>query len=57
MPIQQQQTQAPDPNAIGMAAGGAMSGAAMGQMFAPGGAGAMTGALIGGGMGLLGGLL
>ena len=57
LPTQQQQTQAPDPSAIGMAAGGAMSGAAMGHMFAPGGAGAMTGALIGGGMGLLGGLL
>ncbi len=55
LPTQQQTTQAPPPNPMGMAAGGAMSGAAMGSMLGP--HGAMTGALIGGGMGLLGGLL
>ena len=55
LPTQQQTTQAPSPNAFGMAAGGAMSGAAMGSMFGPGGAG--MGAMIGGGFGLLGGLL
>ena len=54
LPTQQQTTQAPPPNPIGMAAGGAMSGAALGSMF-PMGAG--MGAMIGGGMGLLGGLL
>ena len=37
-----------------MAAGGAMTGGALGQMF---GANPLTGALIGGGFGLLGGLL
>ena len=47
--------QAPRPNPLGMAAGGAMSGAAMGSMFP--GIGTATGAIIGGGMGLLGGLL
>ena len=47
------QTQ-PRANPLGMAAGGAMSGAALGSMF-PGMTG--MGALIGGGMGLLGGLL
>ena len=56
LPTQQQTTQAPPPNPIGMAAGGAMSGAAMGSMF-PGAIGTGMGALIGGGMGLLGGLL
>ena len=54
LPTQQQITQAPPPNLMGMAAGGAMSGAALGSMF-PMGAG--MGAMIGGGMGLLGGLL
>ena len=43
----------PRANPLGMAAGGAMSGAAMGNMFGMTG----MGALIGGGMGLLGGLL
>jgi len=52
----QQNTQ-PAPNSLGMAAGGAMSGAAMGNMFAPGGSGAMMGAAVGGLGGLLGGLL
>ena len=56
LPTQQQTTQAPPPNAIGMAAGGAMSGAALGSMF-PTAIGGGMGALIGGGMGLLGGLL
>ena len=55
LPTQQQTTQAPPPNPMGMAAGGAMSGAAMGSMFP--GIGTGMGALIGGGMGLLGGLL
>jgi hypothetical protein len=54
LPTQQQQTQLPDPNPIGMAAGGAMSGAALGPMLGMTGG---MGALIGGGMGLLGGLL
>ena len=54
LPTQQQTTQAPPPNPIGMAAGGAMSGAAMGSML---GVGSGMGALVGGGMGLLGGLL
>ena len=45
---------APRANPISMAAGGAMSGAALGSMFPMGGA---MGAMIGGGMGLLGGLL
>ena len=53
LPTQQQTTQAPPPNPMGMAAGGAMSGAAMGSMFGMPG----MGALVGGGMGLLGGLL
>jgi hypothetical protein len=56
LPTQQQTTQAPPPNPMGMAAGGAMSGAAMGSMF-PTAIGGGMGALIGGGMGLLGGLL
>ena len=55
LPTQQVTTQQPAPNAMGMAAGGAMSGAAMGSMFP--GIGTGMGALIGGGMGLLGGLL
>ena len=55
LPTQQRTSQAPEPNALGMAAGGAMSGAAMGSMFP--GIGTGMGALIGGGMGLLGGLL
>ena len=55
LPTQQVTTQQPAPNAMGMAAGGAMSGAAMGSMFP--GRGTGMGALIGGGMGLLGGLL
>ena len=57
LPTQQQTSQAPRANAMGMAAGGAMSGAAMGNMFAPGGGGAMMGAAVGGLGGLLGGLL
>ena len=44
---------APKANPISMAAGGAMSGAAMGSMFGN----PMMGAAIGGGFGLLGGLL
>jgi hypothetical protein len=55
LPTQQVTTQQPAPNAMGMAAGGAMSGACMGSMFP--GIGTGMGALIGGGMGLLGGLL
>jgi hypothetical protein len=54
LPVGQTQTQAPRANPVGMAAGGAMSGAALGSMFPMGGA---MGAMIGGGMGLLGGLL
>ena len=53
LPTQQQQTQAPSPNPITSAAGGAMSGAALGSMFGMPG----MGAAIGGGFGLLGGLL
>jgi len=56
LPTQQQSTQLPRANPIGMAAGGAMSGAALGSMF-PTAIGGGMGALIGGGMGLLGGLL
>jgi len=56
LPTQQQSTQLPPANPIGMAAGGAMSGAALGSMF-PSAIGGGMGALIGGGMGLLGGLL
>ena len=55
LPTQQQTQQAPRANPLGMAAGGAMSGAALGGMIGPVGSG--MGALIGGGMGLLGGLL
>ena len=53
LPTQQQSTQARRANPLAMAAGGAMSGAAMGNMIGMGG----MGALVGGGMGLLGGLL
>ena len=56
LPTQQQSTQLPGANPITMAAGGAMSGAAMGSMF-PGAIGAGMGAMLGGGFGLLGGLL
>ena len=48
------QQQMPGQNPVTMAAGGAMSGAALGQML---GGHAGMGALIGGGFGLLGGLL
>ena len=54
LPTQQQSTQLPGANPITMAAGGAMTGAALGPML---GATGPMGALIGGGMGLLGGLL
>ena len=53
LPVQQGTGTKPDKNAFGMAAGGAMSGAAMGNMFGMPG----MGAAIGGGFGLLGGLL
>jgi len=53
LPTQQQSTQLPAPNILGTAAGGAMTGAAFGSMFGMPGMGAM----VGGGMGLLGGLL
>ena len=56
LPTQQATTQAPAPNKLGMAAGGAMTGASMGYMMG-GAGGAMTGAAIGGLGGLLGGLL
>ena len=56
LPTQQETTQAPAPNKLGMAAGGAMTGASMGYMMG-GSGGAMTGAAIGGLGGLLGGLL
>ena len=56
LPTQQATTQAPAPNKMGMAAGGAMTGASMGYMMG-GPGGAMTGAAIGGLGGLLGGLL
>jgi len=57
LPTRQNTTTQPGANPLGMAAGGAMSGAAMGNMFAPGGGGAMMGAAVGGLGGLLGGLL
>ena len=57
LPTQQSTTQVPPPNAMGMAGGGAMMGAAMGNMMVPGGGGAMYGAALGGLGGLLGGLL
>ena len=53
LPTQQGTGTQPASNPISMAAGGAMSGAAMGSMFGMG----PMGAAIGGGMGLLGGLL
>ena len=53
LPTQQGSATRPDANPIGMAAGGAMSGAALGSMFGMPG----MGAAIGGGFGLLGGLL
>jgi len=56
LPTQQQTTQAPPPNVMGMAGGGAMMGAAMGNMMG-GSGGAMYGAALGGLRGLLGGLL
>ena len=55
LPTQQQTTQMPPPNVIGMAGGGAMMGAGMGSMFESIGAG--KGAMYGGLAGLLGGLL
>ena len=55
LPPQQRTTQAPPPNAMGMAGGGAMMGAGMGSMFESIGAG--KGAMYGGLAGLLGGLL
>ena len=62
LPTQQTTSQAPRANPLGTAAGGAMMGAAFGDMmpgsFAMGGlSGAGLGAALGGGMGLLGGLL
>ena len=54
LPITQGSGTRPRANPFSMAAGGAMSGAALGSMFPMGGA---MGAMIGGGMGLLGGLL
>jgi hypothetical protein len=57
---QQGTTTAPRPNVLGTAAGGALSGAAAGSMYGGsifGMPGALGGALLGGGMGLLGGLL
>ena len=55
--LPQQTTTRPDANPLGMAAGGAMMGASMGNMMFPGGGGAMAGAMYGGLGGLLGGLL
>ena len=55
LPTQQQTTQMPPPNVMGMAGGGAMMGAGMGSMFDSIGAG--KGAMYGGLAGLLGGLL
>ena len=56
LPTQQQTTQMPPPNIMGMAGGGAMMGAGLGSMF-PASIGAGTGAMYGGLAGLLGGLL
>ena len=56
LPTQQNTSQAPAPNAFGMAAGGAMSGASIGSMMG-GAPGAVMGGAIGGLGGLLGGLL
>ncbi len=55
LPTQQQTTQMPPPNVMGMAGGGAMMGAGLGSMFK--GIGAGQGAMYGGLAGLLGGLL
>ncbi len=55
LPTQQQTTQMPPPNVMGMAGGGAMMGAGLGSMFT--GIGAGQGAMYGGLAGLLGGLL
>ena len=57
LPTQQTTQQVPPPNVMGMAGGGAMMGAAMGNMMFPGGGGALYGAAAGGLSGLLGGLL
>ena len=57
LPTQQPTTQMPPPNAMGMAGGGAMMGAALGGMINQPGFGAGTGAMYGGLAGLLGGLL
>ena len=54
LPTQQQQTTAPQANPVTMAAGGALTGAALAPML---GATGPMGAAIGGGFGLLGGLL
>ena len=54
LPVTQGSATRPDANPVGMAAGGAMSGAALGSMF---NMNPMMGAAIGGGFGLLGGLL
>ena len=56
LPTRQQTTQAPPPNVMGMAGGGAMMGASFGSMIG-GPPGAMYGAALGGLGGLLGGLL
>ena len=65
LPTQQASSQAPGANPLGMAAGGAMTGAALGSNLFEGGmnlfgkqmSGGMGGALLGGLGGLLGGLL
>ena len=53
--LPQTNVQRPSANPLTMAAGGAMTGGQIGGYFGPGGAG--MGAMIGGGLGLLGGLL
>ena len=53
LPVNTGTQQMPQANPVSMAAGGAMSGAAMGSMFGN----PLAGAAIGGGFGLLGGLL
>jgi len=53
LPVNTGSQQMPKANPVSMAAGGAMSGAAMGSMFGN----PLAGAAIGGGFGLLGGLL
>ena len=55
LPTQQSSATAPDANPITSAAGGALTGAALGGMFP--GVGGPAGAAIGAGFGLLGGLL